>query len=190
MKTRILALCLALALCLSLAACKEEPAPKVETTLADTTPSVTQDAENVPAPPVQETTVPVDTKPVVPQDRIEGTYEQWLAAASVQVTTLLMYPDCEVMAIYALSETPLESKMESKGVVLHIKDGDMNIWIKSAPLEMERTESGTRDLKAAGINYNTYDEVDPFSISAVTQLSLESLQPYIEQTMLPSIYER
>ncbi len=187
MKTRVLALCLMLAMVLSMAACKKENTPPAKTTLPESTPEVTLAPETTPEP---ENTIVVDTKPVVPQDRIEGTYEQWLAAASVQATTMLMYPNCEVLAVYTLSETPFENKMASKGIVLHIKDGDMNIWIKSEPLEMERTESGTRDLKAAGINYNTYDEVDPFSISAVSQLSLESLQPYIEQTMLPSIYER
>ncbi len=188
MKTRALALCMIFVMVFSLAACKKEKTTPALTKKPDATPQITTTTQQ-PSTPANNTIV-VDTKPVVPQDRIEGTYEQWLAAASVQATTVFTYPGCEVMAVYALSETPFENKMESKGIVLHIKDGDMNIWIKSEPLEMERTETGTRDLKAAGIGYNTYEEVDSSTISAMTQLSMESLAPYIEQTMLPSIYER
>lgn len=188
MKIRILALCLALAMVLTLAGCKKEkktdPATTPEqTTLVQTTPPET-------TPEASVITVPVDTNPVVPQDRVEGSYEQWLAAASVQVTTMLMYPDCQVQGVYALSETDADKKMDSKGVAIFIIHEGTDIWILSTPLEAERSLTGTRDLKAAGIGFNTYDEVDPGSLPELTQLPLDSLEPYIAQTMLPSIYER
>ena len=189
MKIRILALCLALAMALTLAGCKKEkkaaPATTPEqTTLGQTTPPQTTPMDTTVV------TVPVDTNTVVPQDRVDGTYEQWLAAASVQVTTLLMYPDCQVQAVYALSETKFEKKMESKGVVIHISENGHNIWILSVPLEKERSEPGTNDLKASGIGYNTYDIVAPQQLPDLIALDMAALQPYIDQTLLPSIYMR
>lgn len=188
MKTRVLALCLMLAMVLSMAACKKEKDSPAQTTLTETTPAPTTESQTTPA--TTGITIPVDTNPIVPQDRIEGTYEQWLAAASVQVTTMLMYPECEIQGVYALSETAFEKKMDSKGVVIHITNEGRDIWILSTPLDQERDTAATRDLKASGIGYNTYDEVDASIASGAVQLSLESLEPYIEQTLLPSIYER
>ena len=190
MKTRALALCLMLAMVLSMAACKKEKkggSPE-QTTPTQTTPATSTQPQTTPE--TTGITIPVDTNPIVPQDRIDGTYEQWLAAASVQVTTMLMYPECEIQGVYALSETSFEKKMESKGVVIHILNEGREIWILSTPLAQERDTAATRDLKASGIGYNTYDEVDASVASGAVQLSLESLEPYIEQTLLPSIYER
>ena len=189
MKIRILALCLVFAMALTLAGCKKEKKADPATTPEQTTLEQTTPPETTPMDTTA-VTVPLDTNPVVPQDRVEGTYEQWLAAASMQVTTMLMYPDCQVKGVYALSETEFEKKMDSKGVAIHISDGERNIWILSAPLENERSEPGTNDLKAAGIGFNTYDEVDPKELPELTALDIAALQPYIDQTMLPSIYMR
>ena len=188
MKIRILALCLAFAVALTMAGCKKEKKTALATTPEQTTLVQTTPPETTPEASV--ITVPVDTNPVVPQDRVEGSYEQWLAAASVQVTTMLMYPDCQVQAVYALSETDADKKMDSKGIVIYIVNEGTDIWILSTPLETERSLTATRDLKAAGIGFNTYDEIDPGSLPELTQLPLDSLEPYIAQTMLPSIYER
>lgn len=190
MKIRIMALCLAAVMALSLAGCKKEKKTAPATTPEQTTPTLTTPEQTTPSATTATVTVPVDTNTVVPQDRVEGSYEQWLAAASIQVTTLLMYPDCQVQAVYALSETPFEKKMESQGVAIHITDGDHSIWILSKPLEKERSEPGTNDLKASGIGYNTYDIIDPAGLPAMTQLDMAALQPYIDQTMLPSVYMR
>lgn len=193
MKNRILALCLALIMAISLAGCKKEKKAAPATTPEQTTPEQTTLEQTTPpetTPEVTNITVPVDTNTVVPQDRVEGSYEQWLAAASIQVTTMLMYPDCQVEAVYALSETAFEKKMDSKGVVIHISDGGRSIWILSSPLENERSEPGTNDLKAAGIGFNTYDEVDPKNLPELAPLDIAALQPYIDQTLLPSIYMR
>ena len=189
MKIRILALCLALAMAISLAGCKKEKKADPVTTPEQTTLGQTTAPETTPMDTTA-VTVPVDTNTVVPQDRVEGTYEQWLAAASIQVTTMLMYPECQVQAVYALSETAFEKKMDSKGVVIHISDGERNIWILSTPLEKERSEAGTNNLKASGIGFNTYDEVDPKNLPELTPLDIAALQPYIDQTLLPSIYMR
>lgn len=188
MKIRFLALCLTALMLFSLTACKKEKidAPG-KTTPADTNAGSDTQPQTTPEATI---TIPVDTDPVVPQDRIKGTYEQWLAAASVQVTTMLMYPECEIQGVYALSETKFEKKMDSEGVVIHIANEGKELWILSTPLTQERKDPNTRDLKASGIGYNTYDEVDKASLPELTEMSLESLAPYIEQTLLPSIYER
>lgn len=189
MKIRILALCLAFAVALTLAGCKKEKKTALATTPDQTTLEQTTPPETTPMDTTA-VTVPVDTNPVVPQDRVEGTYEQWLAAASVQVTTMLMYPDCQVKGVYALSETDFDKKMDSKGVAIQIINAGSELWILSTPLEEERSLANTMDLKAAGIGFNTYDEVDPLSLPPVIQLDMVDLQPYIDQTMLPSIYMR
>lgn len=189
MKIRILALCLALAMALTLAGCKKEKKTAPATTPEQTTLEQTTPPETTPMDTTA-VTIPLDTNPVVPQDRVEGTYEQWLAAASVQVTTMLMYPDCQVKGVYALSETDFDKKMDSKGVAIQIINAGSELWILSTPLEEERSLANTMDLKAAGIGFNTYDEVDPLSLPPVIQLDMDALQPYIDQTMLPSIYMR
>ena len=189
MKTRILALCLALTLALTMAGCKKEKKADPATTPEQTTLEQTTPPETTPMDTTV-VTVPVDTNPVVPQDRVEGTYEQWLAAASVQVTTMLMYPDCQVKGVYALSETDFDKKMDSKGVAIQIINAGSELWILSTPLEEERSLANTMDLKAAGIGFNTYDEVDPKELPELTALDMAALQPYIDQTMLPSIYMR
>ena len=149
MKIRILALCLALAMALTLAGCKKEKKTAPATTPDQTTLEQTTPPETTPMDTTA-VTVPVDTNPVVPQDRVEGTYEQWLAAASVQVTTMLMYPDCQVKGVYALSETDFDKKMDSKGVAIQIINAGSELWILSTPLEEERSLAQETAGKPAG----------------------------------------
>ncbi len=199
-RNRRIVLCLVLAVALSLCACKKTTtsapttgaAPTAAVTTQATTPSetTTQATATQPTTPAPTTTpmatVPVDTSPLIPQDRIEGSYEQWLAAMAV-VGSYMQYPDIQLQGIYACSQTTMDQRLNSKGVVIHGVSGGRELWLSFLPLEQERTLSGSRDLQAMGMGFSTFDEVQPVDISAAVELTLDSLQDYIALTVLPTI---
>ncbi len=188
---KMIALLLALMVALPMAACKKDTTPAATSGVVETTPQVTTTLEQTtPAPTTTPmVTVPLDTNPLIPQDRIEGTYEQWLAAAAVLIACM-ENPEAELVGVYALSQTPYDNRMQSRGVLLCLKSENQELWLQCVPLEAQRKETGTRDLYAMGIGYNTYQKISAADVTGAEVMTLESLEPYIQMTMLPSIYER
>lgn len=137
------------------------------------------------------TTQPTETEPSLPtihlEEREEGTYEQWLAAGMAQVTYMFC-EDAEITGIWAASETEVEQKMQSQGVYIRFTSGGQEYWYCSRPLEAERREPNTMDMHTMVLGFSTYDPVEtPPDVSAMTELPLESLDKYIQQSMLPTL---
>lgn len=140
-----------------------------------------------PIPSTSENTQPPET---VPQ-RVEGDYEQWLAAGMVLAVSM-EYPDFEIRGVYIASKTAQHQKMLSDGAYILILSGGEEILIQSLPLDAERTEAGTRDLYTMDLGFATFDSVavDSVDLDAMIRLELEDLEEMIRQTMLPSVYSR
>lgn len=148
-------------------------------------PTETTSGETEPAQTVQ-TQPPV----TVPQ-RVEGDYEQWLAAGMVLAVSM-EYPDFEIRGIYIASKTAQYQKMLSDGAYILFTSGGEEILIQSLPLEEERSEAGTSDLYTMDLGFATFDRVaaDSVDLDAMTRLQLADLTEMIQQTMLPSLYSR
>lgn len=149
------------------------------TTPGQTTPEDTTHSQNL--------TTPVTT----PQQRADGSYEQWLAAAGIFGVTM-EYPEFQLLGIYAPGQTPVENRQSSAGVYIHILFEDQPLLIHCAPLSAERSAKGTTDIYTRELGYNTFDLVDASAVALDTmpQLQMQELEIYFEQTILPSLYSR
>lgn len=119
----------------------------------------------------------------------DGTYEQWLAAGMVLVIPL-EYPDFDQLEIYAAGETALDDKSQSSGVYVRFSSGGQQVILHSVPLEEERSEAATRDLSTMQIGFATLDAVsgEGVDFASMKQYTMEELDEYLRQTVLPSLY--
>ena len=140
------------------------------------------------------TTEPKLTLPPKPtsdlEQRVEGSYEQWLASAGMYGISM-QYLGGLPVGIYAPASTPFENRSQSGGVYIRVQTADAEILIHCKPLDAERTEKGTVDLYTKELGYNTFDEI-PMSevdLSAMEVLKFEDLGAYMDQTLLPTVLE-
>lgn len=177
-----------------------QPDSTGNTTESSTGPSADGDGEKT-TEPTAETTAPVQTQPVIVEPtepavlptvgQEESSYEQWLAAGMVMAISM-EYPDFELLGIYAASETPVAYHATSSGAYVHFRSGGGEILIHSAPLDAERSVSGTTDLYTAQLGFATFDQVAVGSadLGGMEKLELEALSDLISQSLLVSIYGR
>lgn len=121
--------------------------------------------------------------------QVKADYEKWLSAAMV-VGLSMEYPDFELIGIYTMTETAMESKEKSDGVyIIFTSEGKVSA-LHSVALKKERTESGTRDISTNNLGFATFDLVKPESVdtSSMKQILLEEIGELIAQSMLVSIY--
>lgn len=133
----------------------------------------------------------IQTQPtIVLEQRVEGSYEQWLAAAGMYGVTM-QYPEGLPVGIYAPANTLFENRSQSSGVYIRVQMPDTELLVHCKPLDAERTEKGTVDLYTKELGYNTFDEI-PLSgveLSAMEELKFEDLIPYMDQTLLATVLE-
>ena len=108
----------------------------------------------------------------IPQ-QIEAEYEKWLASA-VLIGISAEYPDFELDGIYTESNTKLESSGLSKGVYVLFRSGNTKYAVSSVPLENEREEAGTIDIRTANIEYASF---------YVVKVKSDSVEGFREYTM-------
>lgn len=126
-------------------------------------------------------------------DFVDGCYEQWLSAG--MVTGISMYyfeNEFDIKGIYIASETKISNFKNSKGAyVVFTIDGKEKV-LQSLPLEGERKDKGTIDLYARNFGYATFDEVNlsDEELNKCTEVKYEDLEMYINQLLLPTLYER
>lgn len=158
------------------------PADQTESTQTD--PVQTGPVQTTP-----EETTPVQTQPPIEiPDMAQGSYEQWLAAASMMVS-VLEYPDMSDVTAYFLSETPVSSPMSSQGLYLQLTSGGETVVIRVYPLEQRRTEQGSKDVYSMQTGFATFDVVEDAQLSGLNAVTMEELSVYLDQIMLPSLYE-
>ena len=124
-------------------------------------------------------------------ERVEASYEKWLAASLV-TGIAMQYPDCEFEGIYLCSENTLEDKSKSKGVcVTFVLEGEERA-IQTVPLTEERQESGTKDLYTKELGFSTFDEVEveDLQFENYEKVTVKDLSETMEQTILVTIIER
>lgn len=173
----VIALALAAAAALVLFLLPDQPQPPAETVPT----TQTQPAETN---PTQAETQPPVTLPQLS----EGSYEQWLAAAGT-MAAYLAYPNTTDAVAYFLSETPLENKGSSPGIYLQLTVGGETVLLRLKPLEGRRSEAGTRDISSMQTGYATYDEVAPIDLEGLPTATMEELVIYLNEILLPSLYE-
>lgn len=163
-----------------------------ETTTTDGQTKPTESSESATTGTVE--TEPEETKlpgVLVTVPDIEGTYEQWLAAAMYYIP-FMDYPEYTVVGLYTRTSTALEKKMDSDGVYMLLSNGVEELLFHSAPLADHRTEKGTTDLHTAQLGYATFDRVDAKTVDLAAMISLdpESLAEMMSYTGLPGLYSR
>lgn len=128
--------------------------------------------------------------PIEVTERIEATYEEWLAASMV-VAMSLHYGDFEISEIYLTGETDLLKKQESTGCFIVFAAEGTQIILQSKPLAEERTEAGTFDLHANNIGFATFDRIDSVlgSVEKYKQITVTELEELIAQSLLVTVYE-
>lgn len=142
--------------------------------------------------PVQETE-PIETvtpATVVLVEKVEATYEEWLAAGMV-VAISMEYPEFEIEGIYLAGETDLSERQNSSGVyVVFTADGTKQT-VHGFPLAAERTQKGTVDLHTMDLGFAAFDPVETASVNtgACRQIGMEDLSELIAQSILVSLYE-
>lgn len=156
--------------------------PEKKDNLSGTTPGESQTQGTTP----QESTTPRPTIQII--DMIDGTYEQWLGAAGL-MGTLMGYPGCTDQTVYFLSETDLDDKMSSQGVYLTLTYEAEQIVLHLKPLEAERTEAGTTDVYCQQTGFATWDVVENVDLAGLTPVTIPELEDYLEQVILPGLYQ-
>lgn len=180
----VISLALAAAAALVLFLLPDQPQPPAETLpTTQTQPMETNPTEAETQPTEAETQPPV----TLPQ-LSEGSYEQWLAAAGT-MAAYLAYPETTDAVAYFLSETPLENKGSSPGIYLQLTVGGETVLLRLKPLEGRRSEAGTRDISSMQTGYATYDEVAPIDLEGLPTATMEELAIYLNEILLPSLYE-
>lgn len=154
-----------------------------------TEPSRSQTETTTPVQTTAPTDEPVQTRPTIDiPDMAQGSYEQWLSAAGI-MASVFRYPDMQEVKAYFLSETPLNDPMESKGIYLQLTSGGETVLLHIYPLEQRRTEQGTKDVYSMQTGYAAYEVVERAELADLTVATMEELSVYLDQIMLPSLYE-
>lgn len=132
----------------------------------------------------------VPDKEVHIPERIEASYEQWLAASMV-VAISMYYTDFEITGIYLTGENAVENKNLSQGVFLSFVSNGSEVTVCSMPLEDERTVEGTLDIGTADLGLATFDVVEGVadSVGDYRKVEVEDLGDLISQSLLVTIYE-
>lgn len=138
------------------------------------------------------TTEPVETEPpavLVTLPELEGTYEQWLAAAMYYLS-FMEYPEYTLTGLYTGSATSTANRMDSQGVYMLLSDGENELLICSKPLADKRSEVGATDLHTAQLGFATFDVVDPATVdlAGMNLLDPNELIEMMNYTVLPALY--
>lgn len=162
----------------------QQPAtdPNESTTREETGPEITEPRTTEP-----ETTELPAILATLPD--IDGTYEQWLAAA-MYALSFMEYPEHTLSGLYAASATSSSQKMDSQGVYMLLSDGTNEVLICSKPLSEKRSERGVTDLHTSQLGYATFDVTDPTSVNLTGMIELDpaELADMISYAGLPALY--